>query len=552
MRNLNDLKIRPVLLLVLIVAAPVVLLSWAGMRIARDERELIEQRMQRLLLDRLSDIDRSIAEYFAGVEREMIELTTIDQFDPESLRRRIRREGRIHQLFVIAADGTLVHPDPRQRLNESEEEFLVQTSEILKNQDLLRAAEVNSDNNTEPDTSGRVSAPVASNWYGWYWSRGLNLLYWQQRPSGHIVGVTLERSRWIADLIAALPDTPFEETDTAVDRGGSLTRLVDSNSNTIYQWGQLTDVEDSTPTSELALSEPITSWRLQYFLPPDQAPPAGVTGGFQLILGMTAVSVALGALAFFFYREYARDMQDAERRVSFVNQVSHELRTPLTNIQMYADLLGSELEQLPDESVDSCQSRLQVIQTESQRLGRLISNVLTFASQQRQCLELKHQPVRIDDIVQSVVDRFRPSLQQHGIELELKLEANRLVLADADAVEQILGNLLNNIEKYATEGRWACITTSQQADQSLLEVADRGPGVPADLVPMVFEPFQRGSDRLSRAAGTGIGLTIVRELARLHGGDAIHLPGEPGARFQVTLMTPPANEPADTVSSGDG
>jgi signal transduction histidine kinase len=120
-------------------------------------------------------------------------------------------------------------------------------------------------------------------------------------------------------------------------------------------------------------------------------------------------------------------------------------------------------------------------------------------------------------------------------------QAPRVVMLDAQALEQILNNLLSNAEKYAASGGAIYIETTQAHGVSTIDVRDLGPGIPASERERVFEPFYRISSKLTDGvAGTGIGLDIARQLARQHGGDvtlqAAAVEGG-GARFRVTLRT---------------
>ncbi len=376
-------------------------------------------------------------------------------------------------------------------------------------------------------------------WFTWYWGRGLNLVYWQRRPTGHLVGVALERSRWIADLIGALPDTPLVSVDTPIDTSSQI-RLIDSTSQTVYQWGPFTPAATAEPTCEIALSEPLSAWRLQQFIPADRQI-AGTRFGtlWSLTSGLAAAAIGLVTIATFLFREYVRDMRDAGQRVSFVNQVSHELRTPLTNIRLYADLLEADLATLAPEDAEQPRSRLKVIHSESQRLHRIVGNVLSFAQNQRETLAVHPQPGCVDTIVTGVLERSGPSLTQQGIVVNFDGHAAREVLVDAVALEQMLDNLLSNVEKYAAAGGWVGITTRQDGDVTEIAVADHGPGIVQSSRAHVFEPFWRGSDCLTHAAGTGIGLSIARELARLHGGDVRLDASQRGAVFRIELQTPP-------------
>ncbi len=518
------------------------------MRLALNEQQMFAQRIRELLTVRLGDIDRSVSSYFENLEREMFKQTSLDEYDTEQLRELIRKEPGILQLFVINPDHQLVHPNLNLPLNRTEEEFFNQAGQIIVDRDIQRAAESQSD---PAPTSKQVqstkmkaikpsaSGPLPSGWFTWYWGRGVNLIYWQQRPNGYFVGVTLERSRWMADLISALPDTPVRTSSESLNVPVSRIRLIDSKAQPVYQWGVYEPLEAEEPACGISMSEPLNAWRLEEFVPPERLSTGTLSGTyFNLGSGLIVATLGMLAVGIFFYREYSRDMREAGQRVSFVNQVSHELRTPLTNIRMYGDLLEHDLESLSETDAFVPRERLNVILSESQRLSRLIDNVLTFARQQKRSLQLKTQLVNVDDLIVQIVERSQPSLQQHGIKTELDLAAGQDFYLDADKIEQILCNLMTNVEKYAAAGKWMKISTEQSGGFTRIRVEDHGPGINQNLREQIFEAFWRGSEELRDAAGTGIGLTIARDLARLHFGDIVVLPTERGACFEVRLMTP--------------
>ena len=545
-------KLKPLIMLILIVALPLALLGWVGVRLTRHEQQQIEQQMRELLTDRLRDMDRRVAAHFQELSQEMHRLTAIDVFDRDALRQVSREDARVLQIFVIQPDGNLLYPDPLGTLNRNEQEFLTRAAQIISDRELQRAAaslgvespatsSLQASNQTKLPSEPPSTALSQSGWFVWYWGRGLNLVFWQRRSSGHIVAAALDRARWIADLIAVLPDTPSQLPGSTGVQTLSRIRLLDSTSKPVYQWGSFEPPVGATAASEISLSPPLSAWRLQQFVPAERLARRTMSGVyFNITTALAVGALGLIALACYFYREYARDIREASQRVSFVNQVSHELRTPLTNIRMYADLLESDLDGLPDEAAVKPRSRLDVIQLESQRLSRLIGNVLTFARHQRKALRLSLTPCCVDHVVQDVLTRFRPSLQQLGVRCEFLPGAAQRVKADVDALEQILGNLINNVEKYAADGKWLSIKTRQQHGRTVILVADRGPGVAPPVREAVFQPFWRGDHSVSGVAGTGIGLSIARELARMHGGDVTLLESEHGALFQVELATPDA------------
>jgi signal transduction histidine kinase len=276
---------------------------------------------------------------------------------------------------------------------------------------------------------------------------------------------------------------------------------------------------------------------MQCFVAAGQLPAGFGSSLFAILSAVVAVALTLSGLAWMLYRDYARDMREAGQQVSFVNQVSHELKTPLTNIRMYADLLERDLEQVPDDQADTPRKRLDVITTEAQRLSRLIGNVLTFARQQRKTLQV--HPVSLDpgSLLKQIVDRFSPSLTERGLRVELDVSDCATLLLDPDLVEQIVGNLISNVEKYAAAGGTLKISGRCMNGQAVIDVIDAGPGIPREHREEVFRPFARVSSDLRASTGTGIGLSIARDLARLHGGDVKLLDSDRGCWFQVHLAS---------------
>ena len=547
----RHVKRAPIILLLLIVVLPLALLAWAGLRLSQHQQWQSEQRIRRLLTGQLREDDRTIAESFNTLAADLHQLTALDEYETETLRDVVRRDPRLFQLFVIDPEDVLIFPDPNGPLLQSEREFIFRAAQIINDRELQRLAAGEATGGRSPESDARLSprdgngaavpsptgARPASGWFTWYWGPGLNLMYWQRRPAGHIVGAALERSRWIADLIGGLPDTSAptgDESSTPLK-----IRLVEAGGDVVYEWGQFLPEPSAVPSGQIRLSKPLEAWQLHVFAPLSElTQSADDAAYFNLLAGLTVAGVALTVLALIFYQQYARDMREAGQRVSFVNQVSHELRTPLTNIRMYAELIDSDMEKLADVSEES-QRRVGVIVAETGRLGRLIDNVLTFARQERNALQLSVRRCEVDGVINSVVARFQGSLDQLNIITELDLHAEEPCLADPDALEQILENLISNVEKYAATGQWMQLTSGQQDGRTTVTVADRGPGIPTHVRDRVFEPFWRASDDLNQAAGTGIGLSIARQMARLHGGDLTLAPSPQGTTFRLELSTPP-------------
>jgi len=230
----------------------------------------------------------------------------------------------------------------------------------------------------------------------------------------------------------------------------------------------------------------------------------------------------------------------ARQRSRFAAAAAHELRTPLAGLRLQAEMLA---EGLGDPTRARSYARSLVAETE--RLGRVVSNVLDYARLERAALAVQLEAGHLAAAVREYLARLRPAFEENGARIELEI-ADELppVRFDRDALFHILQNLLDNAEKYTRGAADRTITVRLAAhgrEAVALTVADRGPGVPAAARPRLFRPFQGALDPNS-PAGLGLGLALVASLARAHGGqvDLADTPGG-GASFIVTL---PAGGPA--------
>ncbi|WP_264510901.1 sensor histidine kinase [Luteolibacter rhizosphaerae] len=249
--------------------------------------------------------------------------------------------------------------------------------------------------------------------------------------------------------------------------------------------------------------------------------------------GIAGVLVLTGALLLAQQRNAIRL---AEERVSFVNRVSHELGTPLTNILLNLDLASRSMELCPVES----RRRLGLVHEEVQRLGRLVSNVLTFSRGERKTLELRNTPAIPDEVIAGVLEQFLPSLDRRKVKVDWQRGAGIHTRLDPDALAQITGNLISNVEKYASGGGWIGLETKMDKDRLRLRVSDQGPGIPPAQRERIFEAFERVHRGVSEgSSGTGLGLAIARDLARRMGGDLVLVPVSRGSAFELDLPAAP-------------
>lgn len=499
------------------VLLPLIGVGALGLRAIRAQEQLVTHRVAEVQAERLADLAAPLSRALSERGRELERFAERLPTDVDGIRRVLATSRLAADVLVLDPKGEVLFPPPRGPRSSAERELLMRT---------------------RPIWDGRVLPTLTKDrptgWYGWYYDDGLNLLRW--RVSGErIVAVELPRIELMSLLVAALPST-VEAKDGQRQTEGR-TALLDSGGNTIYQWGNH-DPGTNRPATLTPLPAPLGAWRLAHW--PAPLPAEAAQGGSRLVvaIGTCGLAVALLLIAVVIFRSRSREMRLAARRVSFVNQVSHELRTPLTNIRLYAELLESEM---PESDAGARAGRhIGVIVSESQRLSRLIANVLTLARGDQERLRLRQAPGSVDTILAEVLATFAPSLDALGIEVDFEPDAAEMVLVDADVVEQVVANLLSNVEKYAATGKYVRVSSRRAGDLTTITVADRGPGIPSKHRQRVFEPYQRlGDQRTDQPAGTGIGLDIARRLAILHGG-AIELIDQEraGACFRVTLQTP--------------
>ncbi|MAG13015.1 MAG: hypothetical protein CMN78_00275 [Spirochaetales bacterium] len=521
---------RLITVFLFIVAAPLGLVTWLGLRSLGDEKTRENQQYRTVIEGRLYDVNERIGEVFQSKKVELLQLDNAGLMAKDEIRGFLRKSRLIKQIFVLSADGTLSHPPPLESASLKEAAFFIRTNSIGITKELfLRSSEA------------AAQTRRSAGWHTWFWGEGINFIFWRHDSDGTIVGFELERSAMISDIVAAMPDT---EMDGPIGPTGRIA-LSDASGNTIYQWGDYRPKDGESPAATILVAPPLSSWRLHYYIDMDHAASFVSEGYFALIGAIIAIILAIIGLAIYFYRESSREMREALKRMSFVNQVSHELKTPLTNIRMYAELLQKDFE--PDST--KANRYLNILVTESNRLSRLIGNVLTFAKHQKSGIQINARPGVVDDIIADTIENFRPVLKTAGVTVEFTPGAQGRVSLDPDALDQILNNLISNVEKYASKGGWLGITSSQRGDCTTISISDRGPGIPPTQRQSIFRPFVRLSNKLTDGvAGTGIGLTIAKNLALLHGGTLGLMPGDDGATFVVEIYTP--GEMKDDENSG--
>lgn len=260
-------------------------------------------------------------------------------------------------------------------------------------------------------------------------------------------------------------------------------------------------------------------------------------GGRLLLWTAALLALVLCGGCYALYRLGLRQIELTRQQQDFVAAVSHELKTPLTSIRMYAEMLREGW-----ASEEKKRSYYDYICDESERLSRLIANVLQLARMTRNELRVELRPQSVGELLDEACARVGTPVERAGFRLVRRIEpdtANRAVLADRDGFVQIMINLVDNALKFAAraERREVELGACRQGDRTMLfTVRDHGPGVTRGQMRHIFRLFYRGGSELTReTTGTGIGLALVEQLARAMQGRIEVVNCEPGAEFRLTL-----------------
>jgi len=230
-----------------------------------------------------------------------------------------------------------------------------------------------------------------------------------------------------------------------------------------------------------------------------------------------------------------RERMEAQRK-AMVSDIAHELRSPLTNIRGW-------LEVTRDGFVEPDPALLGSLHEEAMVLQRVIDDLQDLAAADAGTLRLHREPVRVEDLFDQVAAAYRVTADTAGVVLLTK--ADRTLWLDADPVRmrQVLGNLVSNALRHTPVDGTVTLTAWREGDQAVLTVTDTGTGIAPEDLPHVFERFWRADQsRSRRTGGSGLGLSIVRDLAAAHDG-TVEAASEPGTGSVFTLRLPNSRPP---------
>lgn len=509
-----SLSPRTTLFLLLSLAAVIL---GGGLRLARTSESVRIDRSREALRGFAEDAQRELQRLEDLYESHLARLARTLPNDAFGIRREADRIGGVRQVSLLHRGSAVGVPDNHVQMMSAPNERLPLPSFTAPVSGAVRAVLLlDADKFFDPEIRN-----------GWIEEPGKPLMYWLRRSSNEIAVLVIDSasvessvSRWLekwaprgfAPILAAGGPDQFRTRDavplvTAGDQPGSRPDLLLPLRSRLGSW----DLASWDRREKLIRYDPAT------------------------LTASASVSILVAFLGVLVFGQQKRTSALAAQRVSFVNRVSHELRSPLTNILLNIDLATDAIEDAPNDAI----GRLALVQEEAQRLGRLIDNVLTFSRQEQGRLLPNSKACMPAVVIGSVVEQFTASFNRRALTVNRSGNANVSCLLDSDALAQILGNLLSNVEKYVPGGK---IQIAESLEDGILTitVSDEGPGIPAAAAERIFHPFERLGTRVNEgSSGTGLGLAIARDLAACMGGSLRLVPLGCGASFELRIPAPP-------------
>ena len=508
-------------------------MTYLGVRTLKHEALLLHYQSETLAQTRAEQAKEWVMHILAQKSTRLEAIAGVMQFDEPSIHALIEQDSDIEDVFVLQKN-TLIYPKERAGatfLSPKNDLWQQTILPFVYDPSLLYK-------HSEKNESAQPSEAGA----GWFIAKETQapvLIYWQKK-GGVILGFRLSYTKLLSDVINAASFDFGEDALVLTENGRILYQSREVKLAELADLANLANLTSAQPSdnqqrlASLPLAYPLIGWQVDYFGQQPSSLPLYLWGGLALFVVMALAGLVILRL----YAEYTRTAREAREQVNFVGQVSHEFKTPLTNITLYAELLKEALEELNEagEADEQTVHYVAVILSESQRLSRLIQNILSFT----RAPKMHFRPVELTALLAHIADTFTPSFQTKGMHINWRTAEPITVMSDVDGLTQILANFLNNAEKYAASGKMVDLFLTVTPDAVAIHVRDYGPGIAEKEAQKIFLPFYRirSVTRLSiteGVAGTGIGLTIAKQLAdSLHGEILLSHP-TPGAQFTLRL-----------------
>jgi len=509
-------------------------------RLLAHEQERISNVAKAAATEQLESVAEQVALSVEVVQGEL--MRTLQSFPNDALEKSLQyweeKSPLVRNVFIWQGLDDLILPNKKFPLTQEQQSFLQRYrtlfSENLSNK-TAPPPEVPSQSSSKKlykRAQMKSSNLPPSTWLPWYWENHLGLIGWtQQEPEGPYYGVEIEMIAMLAEMHTVLP------TDLPPDQHVAL---LNGHSEVIFQSGDFDPPPTLSPALRVPIGHMLPHWEIVLYTPSGTFNPPRSYAFFSGIL-VTLLFIVLFTASALLLREIRRNRIEARQKTTFVSNVSHELKTPLTTIRMYADLLGEGRVVDPQKA----KQYLHTIVGESERLTRLVNNMLDFSRLEQGRKKYRITTCDLRELLEETVQTQRIRLQKANMELTLELpKSPSLIQTDCDAIQQVLLNLIDNAIKYAASGGLLSIQLTAAPDGYFIAISDAGSGISKKHRRHIFKRFYRIDDSIiSRNQGCGLGLSIAQHLLADLNATLEYQPAPiGGACFIITLPTqPPAS-----------
>jgi len=251
------------------------------------------------------------------------------------------------------------------------------------------------------------------------------------------------------------------------------------------------------------------------------------------LLAVIVVMMCLGALLI--ARDVSRESETTRHKSEFVHNISHELKTPLTLIRLYGETLKDK-KNLPEKNRKEA---YEIITRESERLSYMINNVLDFSQIETGRKEFNLKTGHLSGVIRETLELYRYHLERKGFTIHKEISEDLPPMDfDRESMASVLINLLSNSMKFSQDNKEVSVRLFKDGDYAVLQVADKGVGISRKEVDKIFQRFYRSENKaVSDSRGSGLGLTIVRHIAKAHGGQ-VEVESEPGEGSVFSVILP--------------
>ncbi len=355
----------------------------------------------------------------------------------------------------------------------------------------------------------------------------LTFIFWARLPDGRIAGCGINGDAFRA-RIAGVVTEGWSET--------RILAILDEQGNPLVVPSMAGSPDWRRPFVSREIGELLPRWEAaSYLTDPGIISSQARASSLVIWILVLILFVSVSGGGTLVLRSLAGEVRLARSKATFVTNVSHELKTPLTSIGLFVELLRKGRRKDPGTT----ERYLSQISAETERLTRLINNVLDFSAMDRGTKKYVRSSLDAAGLCRGILEGQRVRLEQGGFTVGFVSREEPIVItADGEAIAQAVLNLISNAEKYSPVSKEIEVEVERQAAHVLIHVRDRGTGVPERLREKIFQEFYRVDDSLTtRVKGTGLGLTIARRIIRDHGGD-ISCAGRPGGGSDFIIRLP--------------